>query len=220
MSSNTVETLVTPRATRNAAATAERILQAAIKEFAEHGYMGARIDGIAKRAGANIRMLYHYFGSKEELYLHVLENVFAGIRTQEQTLHLRDLEPLDAMGRLFDFTYDHFAANPLFIRILIGENLADARHLQRSKVVQALSSPLLVAIDEVLRRGVAQGVFRARIDPLQLYVSIVALSYFHISNGPTLSWLFDADLAEPLWRAQRKEHARGMLLAYLELRAS
>ena len=220
MNSNSIEPTDAPRATRSAAATAERILQAAIQEFAEHGYMGARIDAIAKRAEANIRMLYHYFGRKEDLYLQVLETVFAGIRTQEQALHLRDFEPLEAMRRLFDFTYDHFAANPLFIRILIGENLADARHLHRSKVVQSLSSPLLVAIDEVLLRGATLGVFRTGIDPLQLYVSIVALSYFHLSNGPTLSWLFDANLADPQWRAKRKEHARSMLLAYLELPGS
>lgn len=204
-----------PRATRNAAATAERILQAAILEFAEHGYMGARIDGIAKRAGANMRMLYHYYGNKEDLYLKVLEHVFAAMRLKEQTLNLSDLEPLAAMQRLFDFTFDHFGSHPLYVRILSGENLAGARHLHRSSVVPALSSPLLQAIEEVLKRGEAQQVFRPGLDPLQLYVSMVALSYLHISNAPTLSWIFSTDLSNEQWRAQRHEHARTMLMTYL-----
>ncbi|MDN7181771.1 TetR family transcriptional regulator [Caballeronia sp. SEWSISQ10-4 2] len=200
---------------RNGPATAERILRAAIDEFAEHGYMGARVDAIAKRANANMRMLYHYFGNKNELYVKVLESVFGDIREQESKLNLKDVAPLDAMIRLFDFTYSHFAANPLFIRILTGENFAEARHLHESQMVPALTSPLLGTIKDVLKRGETQGIFRKGIDALQLYVSMVSLSYFHISNAPTLSWIFSVDLRSPKWRAARQDHARSMLLSYL-----
>ena len=203
------------RAPRNAVATSERILQAAIQEFAENGYMGARIDAIAKRADANMRMLYHYFGNKSGLYLKVLENVFGDIRQQELMLNLQDAAPLEAITKLFEFTYAHFASNPLFVRILTGENLANARHLHESALVPSLSSPLLTEIRKVLERGEREGVFKRGLDPLQLYVSIVSLSYFHISNGPTLSWIFSADLQDASWREARREHARSMLLCYL-----
>jgi TetR/AcrR family transcriptional regulator len=203
------------RRPRDAAATSDRILEAAIAEFAEHGYAGARIDAIAQRADANMRMLYHYFGSKNEIYLCVLETVFERIRLKEQKLNLKSLAPLPAMMKLFDFTYDHFASNPLFIRILINENLLGGRHLSRSVRVSSLSSPLLVAMKEVLRRGEAERVFRRGIDPLQLYVSMVAMSYFHISNGPTLSHLFSANLSAGRWRNERRRHASEMLEAYL-----
>lgn len=203
------------RRPRDAAATADRILQAAIAEFADNGFNGARMDAIARRADANMRMLYHYFGSKNALYLAVLETVFGDIRTQEQRLNLNDLAPLPAMMKLFDFTFAHFAANPLFIRILASENLLGGKHLKKSKRVSILSSPLMVAMREVLARGVAEGVFRASIDPLQLYVTMVALSYFHISNAPTLSHLFSANLTSARWRAERRAHAREMVLAYL-----
>lgn len=203
------------RRPRDAAATADRILQAAIAEFADNGFNGARMDAIARRADANMRMLYHYFGSKNALYLAVLETVFGDIRTQEQRLNLSDLAPLPAMMKLFDFTFAHFAANPLFIRILASENLLGGKHLKKSKRVSILSSPLMVAMREVLARGVAEGVFRASIDPLQLYVTMVALSYFHISNAPTLSHLFSANLTSARWRAERRAHAREMVLAYL-----
>ena len=203
------------RRPRDAAATSDRILEAAIVEFAEHGYAGARIDAIAQRADANMRMLYHYFGSKNNLYLCVLEKVFERIRLKEQKLNLTSLAPLPAMMKLFDFTYEHFGSNPLFIRILTNENLLDGVYLSRSVRVSSLSSPLLVAMKEVLRRGEAEGVFRRGIDPLQLYVSMVAMSYFHISNAPTLSHLFSANLSAGRWRSERRRHGREMLEAYL-----
>ena len=200
---------------RDATATSGRILEAAIVEFAEHGYAGARIDAIAQRASANMRMLYHYFGSKNDLYLRVLEAVFERIRLKEQKLNLKSMAPLPAMMKLFEFTYDHFASNPLFVRILINENLLGGRHLARSVRVSSLSSPLLVAMKDVLRRGELEGVFRRGIDPLQFYVSMVAMSYFHISNAPTLSHLFGTNLSAGRWRNERRRHAREMLQAYL-----
>ncbi|MEH2469919.1 TetR/AcrR family transcriptional regulator [Nitrobacteraceae bacterium AZCC 2161] len=204
-----------PPRPRDAAATAERILQSAIAEFAQNGYAGARIDAIARGADANMRMLYHYFGSKDALYISVLEAVFNDIRLQEQRLKLRNMAPLEAMTKLFEFTYSHFASNPLFIRILASENLLEAKYLTRSKRVSTLSSPLLLAIKEALSRGEAEGVFRQGIDPLQLYVSMVALSYFHISNAPTLSHLFGTNLASTHWKAQRRKHATEMMIAFL-----
>lgn len=200
---------------RDAAATAERILRAAIAEFAENGFAGARIDAIARGAEANMRMLYHYYGSKDALYCKVLETVFNDIRMQEHRLNLSDRPPLEAVIKLFEFTYNHFASNPLFIRILAHENLLGAAYLRRSQHVSTLSSPLLVAIREALRRGEADGVFRGGIDPLQLYVSMVALSYVHISNAPTLSHLFGTSMTSTAWKAQRRKHATEMMMAFL-----
>ena len=124
---------------RDADATTQRILQSAISEFAEHGLTGARVDAIARRADTNMRMLYHYFGSKAGLYTAVLETVFADIRRQEERLNLRDLQPLPAMMRLFDFTFSHFEKNPAFIRLLASENLLEARYLKLSERVAAIS---------------------------------------------------------------------------------
>lgn len=200
---------------RDAAATSERILRSAIAEFAQNGYAGARIDAIARGADANMRMLYHYFGSKDALYVRVLETVFDDIRIQEQRLKLNNMAPLEAMVKLFDFTFTHFAANPLFVRILASENLLGAKFLRQSTRVSTLSSPLLLAIKEVLSRGEDEGVFRRGIDPLQLYVSMVAMSYVHISNAPTLSHLFGANLSSPSWKTRRRRHTTEMMIAFL-----
>ena len=94
------------RAIRNGPARA--ILLAATREFAAEGFGGARVDAIADRAQINKRMLYHYFGNKEELYLAVLEEAYRGIRTAERKLHLEDLSPDEGIRKLVAFTWDYF----------------------------------------------------------------------------------------------------------------
>ncbi|MFT4025672.1 MAG: TetR family transcriptional regulator [Novosphingobium sp.] len=205
----------TARRTRDAEGTRRRILQAAVEEFAEHGLSGARIDSIAQRSGANMRMIYHYYGNKEELYIYVLDHVYEDIRQKEASLNLSNLEPLEAMNQLFNFTFTHFDTNPHVISLWTGENLQKGRYLSSSPRAASLSSPLLIAIHKTLERGVEQKVFRPGIDPLQLYVSMVALSYFHLSNAYTLSAIFRTDLLDEEWKAQRRRHAHDMLVSYL-----
>ena len=208
------EPVAQPR-TRDPEGTRNRILHAAIEEFAERGLSGARIDSIAQRSGANMRMIYHYYGSKEGLYTQVLEHVYEDLRNKESKLNLGDLEPFDAMLKLFNFTYAHFAKNPHVISLWTGENLQKGVYLSTSLRTALLSSPLLEGIRETLTRGEAQKVFRAGIDPLQLYVSMVALSYFHLSNAWTLSAIFHTKIRSEKWKSERRRHAQEMLAAYL-----
>ncbi len=203
------------RRQRDAAGTRDKILQAAIAEFAERGLSGARIDSIAQRSGANMRMLYHYYGSKEGLYLFVLEHVYEDLRLKEQALKLADLEPFDAMMKLFDFTFSHFASNPHVISLWTTENLHKGQYLSQSLRAATISSPLLDAIHELVLRGEREKTFRGGIDPLQLYVSMVALSYFHLSNAYTLSAIFRTNLQSEKWKADRRRHAQDMVAAYL-----
>lgn len=208
------EPKIAPR-TRDAAGTRRKILQAAIEEFAERGLSGARIDSIAQRSGANMRMIYHYYGNKEELYVYVLDHVYADIRKKEAALNLSNLAPFDAMMKLFNFTYSHFATNPHLISLWTGENLQKGLYLSTSMRAPTLSSPLMDAIQETLARGIEEKVFRDDIDPLQLYISMVALSYFHLSNAYTLSAIFQTNLQSERWKSERRRHAQDMLTAYL-----
>jgi AcrR family transcriptional regulator len=195
--------------------TREQILQAAIREFADKGLGGARVDAIAARAGANKRMLYHYFGSKADLFLAVLERVYDDIRGAETDLHLEALDPVAAMRKLVEFSFGYFIANPHFIPLLNSENLHSARHLKRSKRIREMHSPLVAMISRMLERGRESGAFRRDVDPVQLYVSIAALGYFYFSNIHTLSTIFGRDLSAPRRIAERKRHAADMVLGYL-----
>jgi AcrR family transcriptional regulator len=195
-----------PAAIRDPKGTQARILDAATEEFARFGLGGARVDRIAARAGANKRMLYYYFGDKDQLFLAVLEHAYARIRSAEQALHLLDTPPVAAVARLVEFTWRYYLEHPEFLTLLNSENLHRARHLRRSKQIRATNSPLIATLREVLRRGEAEGLFRRGVDPLQLYISIAGLAYFYLSNHHTLSQVFDRDLAAPAAREDRLAH--------------
>jgi len=183
-----------PKPARDAAATRKRILKAAKREFAMKGLAGARVDEIADRAEINKRMLYVYFGNKEDLFLAVLEEAYADIRNAEQELKLGHLEPVEALTALIRFTWFYYLKHPEFLRLVNSENLHRARHLKRSARIKEMHSPFVKMIGDLLKRGVATGVFRRGIDPNQLYISIAALGYYYLTNRFTLSVIYGRNL--------------------------
>jgi AcrR family transcriptional regulator len=203
------------RPVRDSERTQAAILAAATHEFARHGLGGARVDRIAARARTNKRMLYYYFGGKDDLFLAVLEGAYARIRTAEKGLSLLDVPPEEGVRRLVRFTWQYYLDNPEFLSLLNSENLHRARHLRRSRDVQAMNSPLIQTLGEVLQRGRRGGAFRAGVDPLQLYISIAALSYFYLGNGHTLSAVFGRDLGARAARDERLAHMVDVILGYL-----
>jgi AcrR family transcriptional regulator len=200
---------------RDPDSTRRRILGAAVAEFAEKGLGGARVDEIADRAGANKRMLYHYFGNKEELFLAALQSVYADIREAELGLDLENLPAVEAMERMVGFTFDYFVANPHFVTMLNTENLHRARHLARSAEIADMHSPLLQLLEGILARGRVEGTMRGGVDPMQLYVSIAGVCYFYFSNLHTLSTIFRRDFASVEERARRREHVIEVIVGYL-----
>ena len=207
-----------PPAKRDAEGTRERILQAAIRAFAQHGYSGARVDAICRSARANPRMLYAYFGDKERLYVFVLEHVIGELRHEELKLEVDHVDPFEGMMQLFEFIHGHFADHPELIALLSGENLLGGRFLRGSSKAPLITSPLLPLIERLLRRGERQGLLRGGLDPLHLYVVMVSLCYFHRSNAHTLSTIFATDLLAPSWQAQHKKMATDVLSRFLRPR--
>jgi len=203
------------RPTRDAERTRAAILDAATQEFSRHGLGGARVDRIAAKADINKRMLYHYFGAKEALFLAVLEATYARIRTAELSLSLLDVSPDESVRRLVTFTWTYYLKHPEFLTLLNSENLYRARHLKRSRRLRAMNSPVIDTLAQVLARGEREGAFRRGVDPLQLYVSIAALSYFYLSNNHTLSAIFGRDLSTPNARRARLAHMTAVVLGYL-----
>ena len=183
--------------TRDADATRARILEAAKQEFARAGLGGARVDEIAERAQANKRMIYHYFGSKEDLFTAVLEEAYLDIRSAEQALELDELPPRDALVRLVTFTWQYYLDNPEFIRLVNSENLHEARHIKTSDRLHDASRRLTGMTAEILARGERDGVFRSGIDALQLNVTIAAIGYYYLTNRFTGAFLYEHDFMAP-----------------------
>ena len=197
---------------RKSARNRARILAAATAEFAQRGLGGARVDRIAKLAGVNKRMLYYYFDSKEKLFLAVLEASYAQIRSAERALDLEHRDPREALRRLVEFTWTYYLEHPEFLTLLNSENLHKGRHLSRSTRVREMHSPLVETLRDILRRGEEAGLFRAGMDPVQLYISIAGEGYFYLSNRYTLSRIFGRDLMAPRALAARRKHNAAMIL--------
>jgi len=204
-----------PRRKGVAPRTRERILKAAIRQFARQGYRGGRVERIAKDARVNLRMIYHYFACKEGLYVASLERVYVEMRRAEQELELSALAPFEAMRKFIDFTFDHLARHPEFIGLVISENQIGAGYLRRSRLVPSLTPPLLAVIEDLLERGSKEQIFRVDVDPVQFFVTLHSMCYLHIANRNTLSVIFRADLSDPAWLAARRRHVHEVLFAYL-----
>lgn len=204
----------TPRK-RNPKLTRQRVLEAAMVEFAEKGLSGARVDEIARRSGANKRMLYHYFGNKEDLYLAVMEAIYKKKLEEEIELELTGMNPVEGMSALIRFTWRYYLENPEFISLINNENLLKARHIKKSAEIKTLHSPLVKLIKGLLARGEKNGVFRKGIDPVQLYITIAALGYYYLSNAHTLSTIFNRDLLSQKELKGRDDHRVDVILGYL-----
>ena len=200
---------------RDANATRARILEAAMEEFAARGLPDTRIEDVALRAGANRRMIYYYFGSKEGLYLAALEAVYAELMDEERKIDVETMDPIEAITALVRLKIDHYARYPRFIAFLNMENLYKARHLKNSKRLADFKAPLTEIIARVLERGQRSGLFRKGIDPVDLYISICALGYLYFSNQHTLSVIFGRHLTSPKALEKRKITIADFVTSYL-----
>jgi TetR/AcrR family transcriptional regulator len=183
------------------------ILEVATREFADKGYTGARVDEIAARTSTTKRMIYYYFGGKEQLYIAVLEQAYSAIRALEQQVDVEHLTPEDALRQLAALTFDHHEANPDFIRLVSIENIHRAEHLAQSEVLAGLADPALGGLTRILERGRAAGRFRADADPLDVHMIISSFCVFRLANRYTFQAIFGRDMLDPA----RREHYRTML---------
>ena len=184
--------------------TRQAILAAARDEFAAHGLSGARVDAIAARTNTVKRMIYYYFGSKEGLYLAVLEAAYAGIRRAEQGLGLERLPPLEAIRQLIEFTFDYEEAHPEFIRLVSIENIHDGKHIAASQTIQAVNRPVIATLAQVLDRGKREDVFRPNVKPTDVHMLISAVCFLRVSNRHSFEVLFGCDLLSPAVRARHE----------------
>jgi AcrR family transcriptional regulator len=191
------------------------IIDVATREFSEKGLAGARIDDIAEAMRTSKRMIYYYFGSKEGLYIAVLEEAYRRIRAIEADLHLEDLAPEDALRKLVGFTVDYQLANPDFIRLVMTENIHRGEYLAQSKAIRKLNVPAIEGLRGLYERGVAAGVFRSGLDMVDLHMSISALSFFNTANQHTFSLIFQRDMESPAALIARRDSIIEMVVRFV-----
>jgi AcrR family transcriptional regulator len=205
-----------PRSRKNDPETTKQdILVVATEEFATYGLAGARVDAIAEKTRTSKRMIYYYFGSKEDLYVAVLERAYRSIRVLEANLGISEISPAEALRRLIIGTFDYDQENPDFIRLVAGENINRAEHMRRSALLQDLNTSIITTLAEVIRRGREDGSFKRDIDPIDLHMMISAVCFFRVSNRYTFDALFRRDMLDPARTETHRAMACDMILAYL-----
>ncbi len=204
-----------PRRTRAPEATRRAILDAARAEFAAKGYAGGRVDDIAARTATSKRMIYYYFGGKEQLYAAVLEEMYGGMRDAEAALALDRLPPAEAMRRLVEVTFDHHAAHPEFVRLVSVENIHEASNVKQSPDIRARNATVIGRMTALLQRGEKSGDFRRGVDPVDLHMLVSSFCFYRVSNRHTLAAIFGRDTMDPATASRQREMMVTAVLRYL-----
>jgi AcrR family transcriptional regulator len=192
-----------------------RIVQAAIDEFAARGFKGASMDAIASRTHTTRALINYYFGSKEKLYIAVLERVYGEIRDAEAELDLDHLEPVDAVRRIVEFTYNYYLAHEGFVHLVVAENQAKGRHLRKSKAMRTLNRPIIERLSRVIERGQKEGLFRRGVDPVEIHKAIAALGMFNVTNQFTFGAIFQQEMGSKGDVARRRDVIADLIVSYL-----
>ena len=200
---------------RDAERTRAELLAVATEVFAESGYSGARVDEIAERTRTTKRMIYYYFGGKEQLYLAVLENAYRGIRVAEQKLKVDHTNPVEAIRRLAELTFDHHIAHDAFIRLVSIENIHRGEFISRLRELPDLSRPATSLLDDILRDGREAGVFRTDVNALDVHLVISSYCVFQVANRYTFGFLFDIDLTDTSQRAHLRRMIGDVVVGWL-----
>jgi AcrR family transcriptional regulator len=204
-----------PDRQRDAERTKREILEVATREFADQGFAGARVDEIANQTRTTKRMIYYYFDSKEQLFVAVLERAYATIREAEQTIEVDHLDPVAAIRRLAELTFDHHESHPDFIRLVSIENIHRAEHIAGRDDFAGKNSPVIELIEKILVRGQRAGSFTRDIDAVDLHMMISAFCVFRVANRHTFGAIFDRDLTDPVLRDRYRQMLGDMVVMYL-----
>ena len=192
-----------------------QIFAAAVAEFALRGFKAASMDAIAARTDTTRALINYYFGSKEKLYLAVLERVYAEIREAERLIDLDDLSPSEAIRSLVEFTYDYYISHEYFVRIVVAENQAKGRHLKRLPALRTVNRPIVDLLGAVIARGRAAGIFRADVDTIDVHMAIAALGMFNVTNQYTFGVLFQREMGGKGDVSGRRKMVADLVLSWL-----
>ena len=185
---------------RDPDATRARILKAAVREFAAKGIAGARVDAIATRAGANKRMLYHYFGSKSGLFHQVLATELG-----ERVRRSRD----SAEGRLQRLVGRQaaHARDSVWVRLLMWEALETPSHASHSGADREMWYRQWV---EELRADQRAGRIPADLDVAQLALTDLALTLFPVAFPQLTRWITGRSVTDPEFIASRQQFLQAL----------
>jgi AcrR family transcriptional regulator len=195
--------------------TRQDILDVALAEFARYGYSGARVDEIAAKTRTTKRMIYYYFGGKEQLYIAVLERAYSGARDAERNLDVDHLDPVSAIRTLAELNFDHHESHPEFISLVAIENIHRGEYIAKSAELSELNTPAVSVTAAILDRGYASGAFTRRVEAIDVHLMISSFCFFRMSNRYTFGAIFGLNLLDPARRDHYRQLVGDMIVSYL-----
>jgi len=197
--------------------TKKRILVAAEEEFAQKGFYGARVDEIAECAEINKRMLYAYFGNKEELYKTVLLNVYNSLSLAEDSLIENDknTDAVTAVQNVIGLYFDFLKNNDNFVRMLMWENLNNANCLKSAKT-QNIKKNMIDYIEKKICEGKIEGIFSQNASAQRVTTALLTFVFSYFSNKHTLSLVLDKNLASQEELNTHREFVCDLIINYLK----
>lgn len=186
--------------------TKEAILLAAEIEFAKSGYDGASVQRIGKQARCYESLLYYHYGSKDKLFAAVLENAYRKLVEAEAQLDIDFDDPCAALEAVVHFMWHYYQEHPELIFLLNTENLLKGKHLKKASGIRDFFPNAITLLRKAVESGIAQGLFRPDVHIDDLYITVMGLGYFYLSNRHTLSAFFDKDLLQQAELKRWGEH--------------
>lgn len=199
---------------RDSEKSREDILNAAEQEFADKGIYGARVDEIAAKANINKRMIYEYFGNKEELYKAVLAKSYSRLGQKEFLLLSEDIGTVEAIKRIIVLYFEFLRDNPTYVNLIQWENLNRGHYIQEIDFSN-IKSPSFSKFKDIINKGKEEGTIRKEVDTDQFLLSLLTFTFSYFSNRYTLTKLLGVSMEDELNIKKRIDHVTEMFLAYL-----
>jgi len=199
---------------RDSLKSREDILRAAEEEFSEKGFFGTRVDEIANKANINKRMIYEYFGNKEELYKAVLSDSYSKLSRAELVLLSKDAPVTESIKQIVKLYFEFLKTNPSYVNLIMWENLNKGKYIEGIDL-SSIKDPVFEILKSILKKGKKEKVFKNELDEEQLILSLLTFTFSYFSNRYTLSKLLDIKLEDDENIARRIEYVTDMFLAYI-----
>ncbi|MFA5262561.1 MAG: TetR/AcrR family transcriptional regulator [Opitutaceae bacterium] len=203
---------------RNPDRTRRRLLQAGIRFFSAHGYHAVSVDQIVEAAKVNKRMVYHYFGSKEELFQAALVDVYGRLESIEFQAVEQGKSPREKLSRVLEAYFKFLDQNPEFVQLLLWENLEKGRHIAAENHLLT-KNPFMNRFRQIVEEGIASGDFNAGINIPHLLIHFIGLCFIYHSNRYSLSQSLGIDLGAAKVKAQGLAQALNLVFEGINRRA-
>lgn len=181
---------------RNPQKSRANLLKAGVKLFSERGYDGVSVDEIVQRAGVNKRMLYHYYGNKDGLYVEVLRVVFAELESLEIAALTEEASTADAIRKVLKEYFNFLEGHPEFVSLLMWENLHRGRFLDVHPNLLS-KSQVLDRLRKIVAHAQTAGEIEQDVDARHLLVLLYGACFIYQSNRFTLRHTMELDCRRP-----------------------